>query len=66
MAKYNNILEIDNQNPQMQELKSGAPKFLTEEQETKLKEVITLNTPDNVGFPNRKKIFYRYTQQEKL
>ena len=114
MAKYNNILEIDNQNPKMQELKaaikdnrdksmhikymviyhhlkgatnvdiasmfdlcahtvgkyiykyksnglsalvpapkSGAPKFLTQEQETKLKEVITVNTPDNVGFPNR-------------
>jgi putative transposase len=34
--------------------KSGAPKFLTKEQEMKLKEVITLNTPDNVGFPNRK------------
>lgn len=115
MAKYNNILEIDNQNPEMQELKaaikdnrdknmhvkymviyhylkgatnvdianmfdlcahtvgtyinkyksnglsalmpapkSGAPKFLTQEQEAKLKEVITVNTPDNVGFPNRK------------
>lgn len=115
MAKYNNVLEIDNQYPQMQELKaaiknnrdksmhvrymviyhhlkgetnvdianifnvcahtagnyirkyktnglsslvpapkSGAPKFLSKEQEEKLKEIITLNTPDNVGFPNRK------------
>lgn len=115
MAKNNNILEVDNQNPQMQELKaaikhnrdksmhvkymiiyhhlksaanvdiasmfdlcahtvgtyinkykanglsalvpapkSGAPKFLAEEQESNLKDVITLNTPDNVGFPNRK------------
>lgn len=34
--------------------KSGAPRFLSKEQEKKLKEVITLNTPDNVGFPNRK------------
>lgn len=115
MANYNNVLEIDNQNPQMQELKraiknnrdksmhvrymliyhhlkgqanvniakmfgvcahtvgtyinkyknyglsslipapkSGAPKLMTEEQEQKLKEVITQNTPDNAGFPNRK------------
>jgi putative transposase len=115
MARYNNILEIDKQYPQMQELKaaiknnrdksmhvrymviyhhlkdetnvdiakifnicahtvgtyirkykttglsslvpapkSGAPKFLSKEQEEKLKEIITLNTPDNVGFPNRK------------
>ena len=34
--------------------KPGAPKFLSKEQEEKLKEIITLNTPDNVGFPNRK------------
>lgn len=115
MANYNNVLNINNQNPQMQELKcaiknnrdksmhvrymaiyhhlkgqanveiakmfgvcahtvgiyinkykthglsslvpapkSGAPKFMTEEQEQKLKDVIALNTPDNVGFPNRK------------
>lgn len=115
MAKYNNVSEIDNLNPQIQELKaaikcnrdksmhirymviyhhlegkanidiakmfdicthtvgtyitkykegglsslvpapkSGAPKFLTKEQEETLKEVIAFNTPDNVGFPNRK------------
>jgi putative transposase len=115
MANYNNVLEIDNHNPQMQELKwaiknnrdksmhvrymviyhhlkgqanvdiakmfgvcahtvgtyiskynnygfssltpapkTGAPRLMTEEQEQKLKEVITQNTPDNVGFPNRK------------
>lgn len=115
MAKYNNVLEIDNQYPEIQELKaaiknnrdksmhirymviyhhlkgeanvdiakmfnvcahtvgtyirkyktnglsslvpapkSGAPKFLSKEQEESLKKIITLNTPDNVGFPNRK------------
>lgn len=115
MANYNNVLEIDNHSPQMQELKSaikhnrdksmhvrymaiynhlqgqanidiakmlsicahtvgtyinkyknrglsslvpaprsGAPRFMTEEQEQKFREVIINNTPDNVGFPNRK------------
>jgi putative transposase len=34
--------------------KSGAPKLLSKEQEERLKEIITLNTPDNVGFPNKK------------
>ena len=34
--------------------KSGAPKNLTSEQENILVEVITMHTPDEVGFPNRK------------
>lgn len=33
---------------------TGAPKFLTSEQEQKLFEVITTKTPDQVGIPNRK------------
>jgi transposase len=33
---------------------TGAPKFLTDEQEQKLFEVITTYTPDQVGIPNRK------------
>ena len=32
----------------------GAPRMLTEEQEKQLVDVITSNTPDEVGFPNRK------------
>lgn len=34
--------------------KSGAPRFMTENQESKLKEIIAFSTPDTVGFPNRK------------
>jgi transposase len=34
--------------------KSGAPKNLTSEQETALVEAITMHTPDEVGFQNRK------------
>lgn len=33
---------------------SGAPRFLTDEQEKTLIEVIINKTPDEVGFPNRK------------
>ncbi len=32
----------------------GAPRMLTSEQESRLVEVITTHTPDEVGFPNRK------------
>lgn len=34
--------------------KSGAPKRLTKEQEEKLTQVVAYDTPDNVGFPNKK------------
>lgn len=33
---------------------TGAPRMLTDEQESKLVEVVTTHTPDEVGFPNRK------------
>lgn len=32
----------------------GAPRMLTDEQESKLVEIVTTHTPDEVGFPNRK------------
>lgn len=34
--------------------KYDAPKFMTEEQEQQLKEIITQNIPHNVGFQNKK------------
>lgn len=33
---------------------TGAPRFITEEQEQYLVKIITTKTPDEVGFPNRK------------
>ena len=41
----------------------GAPRLLTEEQEAILAEVITTQTPDQVGFPNRKNWYINIAQQ---
>lgn len=42
---------------------TGAPRFLTKEQETTLIKVITNQTPDEVGFPNRKNWNLKIIQQ---
>jgi transposase len=42
---------------------TGAPRFLTAEQEEKLVEVITTKTPDQVGFPSRKNWYINIVQQ---
>ena len=41
----------------------GAPRLLTKEQEAMLAEVITTQTPDQVGFPNRKNWYINIAQQ---
>lgn len=41
----------------------GAPRLLTEEQESILAEIITTQTPDQVGFPNRKNWYINIAQQ---
>ena len=41
----------------------GAPRLLTQEQEVILAEVITTQTPDQVGFPNRKNWYINIAQQ---
>jgi len=41
----------------------GAPRLLTGEQEVMLAEVITTQTPDQVGFPNRKNWYINIAQQ---
>lgn len=42
----------------------GAPILLSEEQEVILAEVITKQTPDQVGFPNRKNWYINIAQQQ--
>ena len=41
----------------------GAPRLLTKEQEVMLAEIITTQTPDQVGFPNRKNWYINIVQQ---
>ena len=41
----------------------GAPRLLTKDQEFNLAEVITTQTPDQVGFPNRKNWYINIVQQ---
>ena len=41
----------------------GAPRLLTKEQEAMLAEVVTTQTPDQVGFPNRKNWYINIAQQ---